>query len=261
MTSALTPMLAALDAAPAPLAFFLRDDDGGWRTDQLLALIDCTRRVGVPLDIAMIPMATDRVLANTLNDRLQTCRQLLGVHQHGHAHLNHETEGRACEFGVGRSVQAQRDDIELGWLRLNDFFGEQLDPIFTPPWNRCSDATPRLLATMGYKALSRDRPRRALRLQQSLTEHCVDVDWSKVCRLAWSQGHRDPSTALANAIAEAIALQCASVAPAPIGVMLHHADMQEQDRASLSRMLSVLKAHPKVDWKPMRDLATPTEST
>jgi hypothetical protein len=36
----LAPLREALDAAPAPVTFFFRDDDAGWRDDRLEALLD-----------------------------------------------------------------------------------------------------------------------------------------------------------------------------------------------------------------------------
>ena len=35
----------------------------------------------------------------------------VGLHQHGLAHVNHEREGRRCEFGPARGAAAQRRDI------------------------------------------------------------------------------------------------------------------------------------------------------
>ena len=40
MSSWLQPVEAALDAAPAPVPVFFRDDDAGWGDERLLALLD-----------------------------------------------------------------------------------------------------------------------------------------------------------------------------------------------------------------------------
>jgi hypothetical protein len=71
MRSSLTPLIAALDAAGAPVAFFLRDDDAGWADARLLALLDCTEKAGVPIDLAVIPLAPGAALAASLCARMQ----------------------------------------------------------------------------------------------------------------------------------------------------------------------------------------------
>jgi hypothetical protein len=244
---------AALDAAPAPVSFFLRDDDGGWDDAHLLALLDTTERAGVPIDLAMIPCATSDALAASLVLRLRAAPDRVGVHQHGFAHANHESSGRKCEFGGARGIDAQRDDLAAGRKRLRAHFGSALDAIFTPPWNRCSPATPALLADLGFRALSRDRPRdNDSAAQRWLPEIAVDLDWSKQLRLAAQHGDDDALPRIAHELARCIAEHGAR---SPIGVMLHHADMQPAHLAQLEALLRGVKAHPRARWLPMRELA------
>ena len=47
----LDPVTTALDAAPAPVDVFFRDDDAGWETDRLIAVLDMFARHDVPLDL------------------------------------------------------------------------------------------------------------------------------------------------------------------------------------------------------------------
>ena len=243
---------AALDGAPAPVRLFLRDDDGGWDDARLFALLDATGRAGVPIDLAMIPCATTDALAASLALRVQSARGLIGVHQHGCAHVNHETVERKCEFGPARSLPAQRADLIAGRERLRGLFGERLDPIFTPPWNRCSAGTPALLAQLGYSTLSRDR---GARTQGVLPELAVDLDWSKQLRLGAEQGDGDALPRIARELARCIADHGAH---SPIGVMLHHADMQPGHLMQLEQLLRAVAAHPKARWHPMRELAPAT---
>jgi predicted deacetylase len=235
---------AALDAAAAPLTFFVRDDDGGWDDARLFALLDCTAQAGVPIDLAMIPHATTTALAATLCARMDAAPGLIGVHQHGFAHTNHETVERKCEFGVSRAPDAQREDLRAGRQRLHAVFGPRLDAIFTPPWNRCSAATPALLAALGYAALSRDRGAKA---QQALPEVAVDLDWSKQLRAAAEHGE-----AAAACIARELA-RCIGARSGPIGVMLHHVDMQDRDLTLLAELLAAVKVHGQARWRLMRD--------
>jgi len=235
---------AALDAAAAPTEFILRDDDGGWDDARLFALLDCTERAGVPIDVAMIPQATHAPLAASLGARMQARPQLLGVHQHGFAHANHETIERKCEFGAARGLAAQHADLVAGRERLRELFGARVDAIFTPPWNRCSAGTPALLAELGFEALSRDR---GAPVQHALPEIAIDLDWSKQRRLALAAGE-DLRERLGRELARCIARHGC------VGVMLHHAEMQAEELTLLAELLAALKSHPRAHWRPMRDV-------
>ncbi|CAD5373924.1 Polysaccharide deacetylase [Rubrivivax sp. A210] len=244
MTAAFVTLAAALDAAPAPLDFFLRDDDTGWDDAALFALLDCTGEAGVPIDLAVIPQATGAALAARLLGRKAAAPRLIGLHQHGFAHQNHETTERKCEFGPSRTPEAQRADLAAGRALLLERFGDQLDPIFTPPWNRCSPGTPALLAELGFGALSRSRGAPA---QQALPELPVDVDWCKHQRLAREQGEAEGPR-----VAHELAGRVAS--GGPLGLMLHHAAMDAADLALLSRLLHLIAGHSRVRCWPMREL-------
>src|SRR3954451_22796727 len=137
----LDPVTAALDAAPAPVPVFFRDDDAGWADARLFDLLDRFAACSLPVDLAVIPMELDAALAEEL-----AARPRVGLHQHGLAHVNHEREGRKHEFGPSRDAAAQRADIAAGRARLTDLLGDRVDPIFTPPWNRCTAATGDCLA-------------------------------------------------------------------------------------------------------------------
>ena len=78
--------------------------------------------------------------AELVTGRQTSGRNDLRVHQHGFAHVNHEPEGRKCEFGVNRSPQRQREDISRGRDLLRGWFGD-VPSVFTPPWNRCAPWT------------------------------------------------------------------------------------------------------------------------
>lgn len=245
MTEHLTPLLAALDAAPGPVTFFLRNDDAGWDDVRLDALLNCTQRAGVPIDLAVVPMATHKVLASALLVRKQAAPHLIGLHQHGLAHTNHETTARKCEFGDARSVDAQRHDLIAGRARLRDLFGAHLDAIFTPPWNRCNATTPSLLASLGFTVLSRSRGAPA---QHHLPELPIDVDWCKHQRLAREGVDPDGRTRIVAELTQRVA------AGGPVGLMLHHAAMDATGLALLDGLLRVTRRHPHVRWTPMRDV-------
>lgn len=237
----LAPIRRALDLRRDPAAIFFRDDDAGWDDNALFALLDVFAARGIPVDLAAIPAAVTPDLAGALAAR-RAAGAAIGVHQHGWIHANHEPEGRRCEFGPARSHARQRGDIAEGQARLRALFGNGLDPIFTPPWNRCSQTTADVLNDLGFEALSRDHTAAPLALGR-LRSAPVCVDWTK-----WVS--TDPSgAALAHHIAASLA------ARTPCGIMLHHATKDAEDRHRLDDLLSLLVVHPMARPRQLRDLA------
>jgi hypothetical protein len=216
----LAPISRALDAAAAPVPFFFRDDDAGWGDARLLALLDLFAARSTWVDLAVIPRELDAGLAREL-----AAREGVGLHQHGLAHVNHEPVGRKCEFGPARGVARQRADIAEGRDRLRAMLGARLDPIFTPPWNRCTLETGRYLAQLGFRALSREARAEPLGVP-GLLELPVCVDWVRL----------DPEDA-ARRIAERI------LTGRPVGVMLHHAVMDDASLARAGDLLALLAGH------------------
>ena len=229
----LDPVQEELDAASTPVDVFFRDDDAGWRDDRLLALLELFAEHALPLDVAVIPAALDRPVAAELRGRAGA---RLGLHQHGFAHANHEPDGRRYEFGPSRPYADQRRDIAAGAERLAALLGGAVDPIFTPPWNRCTDVTGRCLLELGFGVLSRESRAEPLGIA-GLRELPVHVDW---CRLTPPE--------VAERLAGALG------AGGPAGVMLHHAVMDGADRARAGELLALVAAHPRARPRRMREL-------
>lgn len=243
----LDPLRRALDQAARPVTFFFRDDDAGWADAALYHLLDRFAAQRVPLDLAVIPKAVSDPLAVQLRRRCDDQPGLLGLHQHGFRHVNHEAAGRKYEFGPSRSGDQQRQDLQAGDQRLRALFGRRLDSIFTPPWNRCTDLTVRCLSELGYRALSRDASAQPLALppasNAALRECPVSVDWQRRCG-----GRRIGRGAIGRQLAEA------ARAAQPVGVMLHHAVMSEDDFADVQGLLLVLSEHQRARCRRMREL-------
>jgi hypothetical protein len=225
----LRPLERALDAARAPVTFFFRDDDGGWADLRLRALLDVHEEYGMPVDLALIPDALSPWLIRHL-ERRASRNGLLGLHQHGRAHVNHETTGRKCEFGGSRAAVDQYADIEAGKRRLADAFGGRVDPIFTPPWNRCTQVTVVSLDALGFRVLSRDRGAEALD-PLGLVELPVSVDWC---------GRADARPTLAQ-LGERIAR--AAEESSPVGIMFHHAVMDDETHRDVASLFALLARH------------------
>jgi hypothetical protein len=226
----LDPVRAALDAAPRPVEVFFRDDDAGWSHDRLLALLDMFAARALPVDLAVIPAALDRGLAADLAGRP------VGLHQHGLAHVNHEPDGRKHEFGPSRPYALQRRDIQAGAARLQDVLGARVDPIFTPPWNRCTADTALGLRELGFRVLSRESRAAPLGVG-GLRELPVHADF---VRLAPPE--------LGERLARALR------AGGPVGVMFHHAEMGAAERARADDLLALVGGHEQAVARRMAEL-------
>lgn len=237
----LDPLKKTLDSNPNSITFFFRNDDVGWEDTRLFELLDLFAQFNLPLDLATIPTAISAHTAARLRTLVDQNPSKLSIHQHGYAHLNHEQSGRKCEFGETRSRDSQQADIEAGKSRLKDLFGPKLEPIFTPPWNRCTAATAACLRKAGFKLLSRDTTATQLNTD-GLMELPVSVDW-----FAKRKNVRLTSEEIGSSFS------AAASGYSRIGVMLHHALMDEKERARFGELLQLVSAHSQARCVLMRD--------
>lgn len=244
MSAWLDELRRALDGATTPVDFFFRDDDAGWADERLFALLDLFERHALPIDVAAIPRAMTAALASELRSRMAAAPERVAVHQHGFAHLNHEPEGRKCEFGPSRPRELQRQDIESGRHLLVDVHGLPASDIFTPPWNRCTEATGAGLRACGFRVLSRDATAQPLNVF-GLDELPVRVDW-----FARRKGVRRSPEELGASLAAA-----ARDAEAPVGVMFHHELMDDGELRRAGELLALLASHPAARCHLMSSLA------
>ncbi|WP_445369651.1 hypothetical protein ACH5Y9_11095 [Methylomonas sp. BW4-1] len=240
----LVPVRAALDARERRLEIFFRDDDAGWDDGRLFDLLDCFQACQVPIDLAVIPQAISENLAEAVLGHWRRNSFMLGLHQHGYSHHNHESQGRKCEFGISRSEERQFKDLVAGKQQLERLFGSALDSIFTPPWNRCSQATADSLIKLGFQALSRNRGAAPLHTGR-LLEIPVAIDWCGI-RIKSAQ----PWIALGQAIADSLHPPHS----VPLGIMLHHAVMDGDDLEHLQALLQLFREHPNTRCRLMREL-------
>ena len=242
MSGWLDPLRRTLDAAPAPVPVFFRDDDAGWADESLRALLDLFAVTGVPLDVAVIPGALSPRLAGELLDRAAG-GGTLRYHQHGWAHVNHEPEGRRCEFGPARSAAEQRADVARGAAVLRHALGLEGRLLFVPPWNRCTTTTAEVLAELGFAVLCRDVTATPLP-GSPLPELPVTVDW-----FARRRGVRVDRDARGELLA------AAARDDRPLGVMLHHAVMTDADLDDLEDLLRLVAGSRRVEPRTMADVA------
>ena len=227
----LDPVSKALDDARSPVDLFFRDDDVGWDDHGLWALLDLFSEHSLPLDLAVIPCALGDELARSLQARVDSPAARVAVHQHGFAHVSHEPAGRKYEFGPSRAAWLQRRDIAEGRRRLQYHLGPLVQPIFTPPWNRCTPATGRCLVELGFSVLSREA--RAPRFDiPGLIEIPIHIDWF---------AHRKRVRLNRTEFGEMVALMME--APGPVGIMFHHAVMDGQERRAAGELLALIADH------------------
>jgi len=243
VTAWLDPVGKALDESDTPINFFFRDDDVGWANDEFRALLACFRGQSLPLDLAVIPTALSAEFAEEIRAAHDEAPALVGIHQHGFSHTNHEVLGRKCEFGVSRTQEEQYWDIQLGKMKLDAMFGFAFDPIFTPPWNRCTEITGECLKELGFRVLSRDATAPSLGLS-GLKELPTSIDW-----FAKKNGERLSFQSLGMLIADTVKQK------QHIGIMLHHELMNANEREVLGDLLVLLNMHRQSQCKLMTEIA------
>jgi predicted deacetylase len=239
----LDPLRAHLDTCARPVRFFFRDDDVGWADDRLWPLLERLRRTGSPVDLAVIPAVLSRPLIAQLRCRIERSAGRVGVHQHGWAHVNHEPEGRRSEFGASRGRADVSADLQRGRAAMRMAFGAQAADVFVPPWNRCTERTARALRDEGVRALSRDATAEPFDIA-GLVEVPITVDWLA----KRGDGRRATAEQRGELLAEA------AMTPRPVGVMLHHAVMSDDDLDDVEELATLVETHPRGVPCSMREL-------
>ena len=236
-----------MDEGGGPISFFFRNDDVGWEDTRLFDLLDLFARYEVPIDLAVIPKSISRETAARLRQLVAERSGYVSVHQHGFEHVNHEQTGRKCEFGDSRSSELQHADIAAGKKLLTDLLGPITDSIFTPPWNRCNASTAACLQKEGFTLLSRDITAKQLDTPE-LMELSVSIDWF---------GHRKQVRLTPDEIGASLGAAVSS--QTPVGVMLHHALIDDEEREMIGELLKLLSSRPQVRCQLMRDLVPSPE--
>lgn len=216
---------------PAPTVFFRADDIGaGGRAFQALSLVFQHHRV--PLAPAVVPAWLSSTRINQLLAEAPPAEALWGWHQHGWRHVNWQRSGKKSEFGRHRECEQQWQDISKGRNKLVEIFGDQLVPVFTPPWNRLSPATLMVLDELGFAAVSMADPLDNLqRCNCDLLNLRVQID------LHTRKG-TDPEADFSLLLRE---LDQRLSGREPVGIMLHHQRMTLFAFEFLDALLDLLK--------------------
>jgi peptidoglycan/xylan/chitin deacetylase (PgdA/CDA1 family) len=225
-------------------AVFFRADDVAVPGRQMTQLLEIFNRHALPLALAVVPAWLTGPRWQTLCAMSGDRPQRWCWHQHGWRHRNHEPQGKKQEFGPARSRDALARDLQRGRQRLEAIMGTRVTPLFTPPWNRCSEISLALLKEMGYKAVSRSlgsRPPAPPGLPDLAVAVDLHTDRSPNASAGW-QRLRDALTM--------------GLSRPTCGIMLHHQRMNAAAFTFLDHLLEILAHHPRLDIVDMRDLVS-----
>src|SRR5882672_6131841 len=158
----LGPIMESLKSAlreqqAASLRLFFRDDDVDEDGAPLRRLLRLFLERNTPINLGVIPGRLTSACVELLAASVGAAPALLELNQHGWRHINHEREGRKCEFGASRTYAEQLADIAQGQSRMTEAFGPNWFPVFIPPWNRCTEETRRAIDHLDFRALSARR--------------------------------------------------------------------------------------------------------
>ena len=238
--------LAAWAVEGRTAAFWWRDDDARTTTPELDRLLALAERTGVPLTLAVVPADADRDLVRRLDG-------LAGVDvaPHGLRHANHApADQKKAEFGAHRPVDLMLREIQDGWRRLRELFGERARPVFVPPWNRIAPDLVDRLTTTGLMGLSRFGARARPAPAAGLTEGNCHID---VINWRHGGGFIGTAVALDQVVTHLSNRRLGAADPAePTGLMTHHLTMDEDCWGFTAQLIDFIKNSKTACWYSMQ---------
>ena len=234
----------ALDASPEPVEFWWRDDDAGRPSDRLTRLLSISRKLELPLAVAVVPAWLENSVARDIR-RSPTCAVL----QHGWDHEDHSRQGeKKIELGGRIDHDLIREKLTSGLEILRRNFHRSMLPVLVPPWNRIDPALVSDLPLIGYESISTFGSDTAGRTS-GLNHINPQID-----PIAWRS---DRAFASVEEIASSTSRAIAAFPGRPIGLLTHHLDMDEAAFQTLETILSGLRRHEKAQWPTLAQLHVP----
>lgn len=214
-----------------PSVFFRADDIGaGGRAFE--AMCRLFRYHQVPLAMAVVPAWLSGIRKRQLFDVAPLDEPLWGWHQHGWRHVNWQRSGKSSEFGEQRPLEKQWKDIHQGQAKMQEIFGKRFTPVFTPPWNRLSNATLKILQDLEFAGVSGVKPfPRGLKPPVVLKNLRINVDLH-------TRSAKDGATDFETLLED---LGSLLVKKETIGIMLHHHRMNRFSFDFLDELLGLFK--------------------
>jgi len=209
------------------MKIFFRDDDLGWDTLRFQRLLQIFQNNEAKLNVAAIPKIC---YENFLKGTFSEFAPWMQVHTHGYAHVNWKASGKRCEFDENRSFEEVRTELTQGITLLQELFPQLYFPAFIPPWNNIAAKFIPLLPQAGYRMLSRSNSS-----NQIPAPDIQNLDVSINLHSA-TQKLQIPLKVVIEKIQQKKI--------APVGILLHHAMMDDLDFIFLDQLLkALLKAH------------------
>ena len=213
--------------------YFRADDLGvpGKNSSLLLALF---KQHQMPLNLALVPAWLTSARWEALEYHTGVGNPLFCWHQHGWRHVNHESVGKKQEFGPSRPQEQIDLDLAKGAQKLSALLGRKACPVFTPPWNRCSDGTLSALKDLEFRAVSMDAGRSSL-CPEGLMELPVHVDLHTRKDVSPEQGWQSLFKELVQGLGSG---RC--------GIMIHHRKMTPPAFVFLSFLIQEIQRTKKI---------------
>jgi len=224
---------------------FFRADDIGAGGRAFESLCQLFRFHNVPLAMSIVPAWLSAVRQRQLFDIAPLDEPLWGWHQHGWRHVNWQRSGKKAEFGDHRPFEKQWRDIWQGQQKMQTVFHEQCLPVFTPPWNRLSLATVKILQNLDFKAVSITKPLpRGLKVPLSLANFRIQLDLHTRKARDGVADFENLLTELANLIGR----------KEPSGIVIHHQRMTSFAFDFLNELLHLLKCQKQIELLSFREI-------
>jgi len=232
-------------------AFWWRDDDAAEPSPALDRLLALAAAGGVPLSLAVIPMAATPELAARLAAEAPEARPAVLVH--GFAHRNLAAPGeKKAEFPSRRPVGVMAGEAAAGLGRLREMFGAGTRPWLVPPWNRLPPSLVARLPGAGFRGLStfgRRASREPVAGLVQVNTHLDPVDWRG------TRGFAGEDRVLATLGAELAARRRGGADGAePTGLLTHHLVLDAAGWGFVERLVDATRAHPAARWLSAREL-------
>ncbi|MCU0587475.1 MAG: polysaccharide deacetylase family protein [Syntrophobacteraceae bacterium] len=212
-------------------SIFFRADDIGAGGRAFEALCHLFRDHQTPLAMAVVPAWLSQVRKEQLFRSAPVDEPLWGWHQHGWRHVNWQRTGKKSEFGEQRPFEKQWRDIWQGRQKMEEIFQARFIPVFTPPWNRLSPLTVKILQQLHFEGISLAGPLpRGARPPSGLTNLRVQVDLH-------TRKERDPEKDYLDLLEEMTSIMGRKE---PVGIMIHHHRMSRFAFEFLHELLTIL---------------------
>jgi len=224
-----------------PILFF-RADDVGIPSNSFHQLILSFHKHNLPLCLATVPTWLTPKRLHKFSMFMEPESSQWCWHLHGWLHRNFEVSGKKQEFGPSRNSDTISDILHKGRTRLETLLGENFHPVFTPPWNRCSQITLTSLTNLHFKAISRSTGAHP-KTPATLPDFQVNVDLHTRKEISPEHGLENLMTELERGIASG---QC--------GIMIHHQRMNKRALHFLDLLLKIVRQDQRIDILHFNDM-------